>query len=306
MTDNSAPNKQVAPFANPLGVQPATGAQHSTAPYFTSATVVSVKDPTGQHRLQVRLDTQFSDTIKDLGWTTGLNKAKTGVGDTTIGWFRPGDKLLVHVDGQIITPFGLHAQRDPKDPDNPEKVAGPLFMRPKETANKRLNKENDGNPSIMQGHKGTRHNYDKSTTNLEFALSQAAGKVHALYPQLPTIGHVMFNGGNNILDVIKQYDPSNLSGAVQPALQMMQQLLNNTNPMAALQGIAGGSLYNLINQALQLINKKGGGKDKPPPPKIGDPCALSDPNGNSIAGTYQYDDKGNIACAPPKQPVLTS
>jgi hypothetical protein len=114
------------------------------------------------------------------------------------------------------------------------------------------------------------------------------------------IGQEIFDKGNQAIEFIKKIDPSNSSGAVQPALDMMQKLVKNTDPMQALKGMMGGELYGVLNQVMGLINKKGGGGGgNQGGIQAGSPCSLEDPVTHVVTmGTMQMNNNAILVCIP--------
>src|SRR6478752_5298963 len=114
------------------------------------------------------------------------------------------------------------------------------------------------------------------------------------------IGQEMFDKGNEAIEFIKKIDPSNSSGAVQPALDIMQKLLKNTDPMSAVKGMMGGQLYGIMNQVMGLINKPGGGGGGTQGGiQAGSPCTLLDEKTQVLLpGTMQMNNNAVLVCIP--------
>ena len=112
------------------------------------------------------------------------------------------------------------------------------------------------------------------------------------------IGQEKFEGDGTVLDFIKKIDPSNSSGAVQPAVDIMKKLLNNTDPLKAVQGMMGGDLYGIMNQVMGLINQAGSkGNGSNGGVSVKSPCSLVDPvTKQDVLGTLQYNKDGVLTC----------
>lgn len=142
-------------------------------------------------------------------------------------------------------------------------------------------------------HNESENSFNDAARNIFNGMSKHASK-------LP-IGQVKFDNGNDVLDLIKQIDPNNSSGAVQPSVDIMKKLLKETDPLKTLQGMLGSQMYGIMNQVMGLINQKGGGGNNGGV-KPGDPCLLAD----GTQGTLQTDiNTGVLGCFKPTQLTIT-
>jgi hypothetical protein len=131
----------------------------------------------------------------------------------------------------------------------------------------------------------------------DWAPEKGATDVQAKFAELAHMAAAEFNGGASVIDFTKKFDPSNLSGSVRPALDIMKKLMNNTDPMQALQGMLGGGMYGtLLGIIGQFQGAKNSSQNQNQGPNPGEPCTLYDTLGNTYPGVLQYTNTGILTC----------
>jgi len=261
------------------------------------AKLVSKDDPEKKGRIKVRMIHQLESLIPDdkLPWTQPEGQTTAGAGDFKLGdyiigqWFH----VMTRDDGQTIS---IDKTLTSPGKSNTNNNSWTTHFPTKSQENKFLKKIMAGTGDIKNDQKVQLEEGDKSHHDQGRDVNN--GK--AEHADKKPIGQREFDKGNEILDFIKKVDPSNSSGAVQPAVDIMKKLLNNTNPLNAIQGMMGGDLYNIMNQVMALINKAGGGgggSNGGIQPQM--PCSLIDPKTKlPVLGTLQYDRNAVITCIP--------
>lgn len=106
----------------------------------------------------------------------------------------------------------------------------------------------------------------------QFGLDEANGlkakfkEALSISPEeVPSMG----GGMQKLTDYIRKMDPQNSSGAVKPALDILDKLLKQgtNNPLGSIPGILGG-LQGQLQQVLNQINKQNKPHNQPPQPQL--------------------------------------
>jgi len=269
----------------------------SVGPLGMMAKLVSKDDPEKKGRVKVRLLNQLESNIPDdkLPWTQPEGKTTAGSGNFELGkwiigqWFHVStrdDGQTISID-KVLTSPGRNAD---------ENWNYTTLFATKKQEDKTPKKITAGTGDLQNDQKVQKEDGDKSHHDTGRDVNN--GK--AEHADKKPIGQEKYDNSNQVLDFIKKIDPSNSSGAVQPAVDIMKKLLNNTDPLNALKGMMGGQMYGIMNQVMGLINKAGGGgggNNGGVQPQT--PCSLIDPKTHvETQGTLQYNQNAVLVCVP--------
>lgn len=288
--------------------------------YGTSAQarVVDTKDPLEQGRIRIRLAGQDVISVDQLPWTKPKGSMHSGVGahGETTHQFLIGQYVevaldqynqVMHVIGGINSPAqggGEPGSADDNAPGWPNaarvmttslKQAAPMAQSFITEATGPLTMA-DG---LFSG-TGIKQAFD-SVTHIQQTLKKNNGP--AQHDEKPTAApqtQQLFDA----IKHIKQWDPSNLAGAIKPALDAMQNMLQQGgagggNPFQSLQGMFG-SAFSAFSSAAS-----GAGSAAANTVVIGNPCLLENLNTGETANGKIAMISGNLVCQPIKPTANT-
>jgi hypothetical protein len=254
------------------------------------AKVVSKDDPEKLGRLRLRFMDQSERLIPDdkLPWTMPEGNTWGGAGIFELGHYFVGQ----WVEAERMDDLGGTTRinrmiSSPGQSGGAEKMVPPVVL--------------DGNKDKaidkVTPAKGKMEQADDYTTDLSSKSTyKKTTDVNMKFKDLQHIAHAQFDGGNHVLDFIKQFDPNNLSGSVRPAVDIMKKLLESQNPMGALGGVLGGGMYGTLLSMISGLKSQHNSVANPNNgPSQGDPCSLYDTLGNSYEGVLKWKNNINLA-----------
>lgn len=250
------------------------------------AKLVSKDDPERRQRLKFRCLNQSEQEMPDdkLPWsvisaeTTG-QFGSTAVGDYVVGqWF----EVAIKHDGQsvrVIQSIASPSKEQGEAKKNEE--WGIQTVQGKHEKNERPEKikPSDGN---VKNPKAVGVTLDAEKSLHDFGRDVVHGA--AKFADRTGIGQLFDPAkGGAILNVIQKLDPSNISGAVQPAVDALSKMLQSKSTTNAMLGDIG-ELYGMVQGLLSQINQPGsGGGSSQLGPVQATPCTV-----NGTPGTFQY------------------
>jgi len=292
------------PFSSP-GITP-------SMVYGTTAQsrVVDTMDPLEQGRVRIRLAGQDSIPVDQLPWVSiqgppfsGVGAHGESAGQLLIGQYVQAQldqyNQIMHVSGNVPAPA---AGGDGPGTNKDTSTGIPQASRQKTTPKqhvapnpKNFITEATGALTMASGifeGTGIKIQFDE-LQHIAQTLTKNNGQAkHNTKPTSAPDIQQLFDA----IKHIKNFDPSNLSGAIQPALDAMQNLLKGggaggANPFQSMQSMMGsafGDFAAAAQQAGQVANNSA----------IGSPCLLENLiTGETANGTVQVI-SGNVVCQP--------
>ena len=188
------------------------------------------KDNTESGRVQIRIYGKHDDekNMPDdkLPWAVPLLPLGTGASSGGVGATPVGLK-------KNSTVVGFYADRDETIPI----IFGIMHKAGTDGGEDGTELETKNNDLPKGARSKDTQGEDKNDV-LKKALTEEVGKKDQLHLDKKTIGNLPFDGGG-VLDAIKSADPSNLSGAIQGALNNAKSMVNTLS--------VAGSLLSLIH-----------------------------------------------------------
>lgn len=233
--------------------------------------VVNRDDPLKAGRVQVRIygihDDKTNVPDKSLPWVypemhvgsaslnhTGVSPTGVLVGSTVGGYFADKDMNVPVYTGTkprsvIQDPQG-NQRSQPDSPDKKNDLPPNARGVQKTGAEKETNFGKDHIYAIKSSH-------PKKAQDATETGDQAVKFMKMISPMLKTVGNIPFQDAQKLLNVIKQVDANNASGAIQSALDPMIALKNLTSAAGALS--SGGGFTGIIQDIAKMAMSGGGG-----------------------------------------------
>lgn len=235
--------------------------------------IESIDDPENRNRVQVRIfgyqDDQSGVPKEKLEWMHVTQHDSQIAGATSTQPYYPGSEIMIMQAGSERFVMGALPGFDSENKlqNNPWSADNSGNKKP-DVPNKQRKEKGEStirsSPGLVQGAKGLTSYFSYNNWNglVKKIFPYAIGKGEKPAPfgngtpakldELKSIGLEKFMGGSDILNVIKSLD-NNISGAIQPAIDMIRNFRNNGFGSAT-STIGGG----LLNTADNSYNDKYG------------------------------------------------